>query len=123
MNTPAAMTSRTKHFASKRLFSSSILNDHGTQILEDDNSFQNIVRTVPEPYPHARKTPGKVCGRNGGPVMTDSDFGKFLHILDSAKSLKSARGMETFGDMLSNGHQHLPESGSSHGFQSGSRGG
>ena len=74
-------------------------------------------------YPYARKTPEKVCGRNGGPVMTDSDFQKLLHILDSARSLKSARDIDTFGDILSNGHLNLPESGGSHGFQSGSLGG
>ena len=91
--------------------------------MDDDNSVQNLVRTVPEPYPYARKTPEKVCGRNGGPVMTDSDSQKFLCILDSAKSLKTARDIETLGDMLSNGHLKLPESGSSHGFQSGSLGG
>ena len=105
------------------MFSSTILDDHGTQKLVYENSVRKLGRNAPEPYPYARKTPEKVCGRNGGPIMTDSDSQKFLYILDSAKSLKTARDIETFGDMLSNGHLKLPESGSSHGFQSGSLGG
>ena len=123
MDTPGTTTLRTEHLAQNRVFSSTTLDDHGTQKLVYENSVRNLVRTAPEPYPYARKTPEKVCGRNGGPIMSDSFFKKKLHILDSAQTMKSARDIDTFGFTLRNGHLTLSESGSSLGFQSGSLGG
>ena len=95
-----------------------ILGDQTHQMVEYEFFVRKSPRTLLKLVWNRRRSPKFVIHRNGGPILDSNFSSKILHILDSAKTAKSAQDIAEFRDTPWNGHQTTPEWPSNLGFRS-----